>query len=350
MFSLKFLPIVLLVGITCICNSAFSQADENTTASSQFSLFGREEPLKLELSFDIRRFIKRKYKDEYQNASLTVYLDDSTTVSDTIRIKARGEFRKGYCQFPPIKLNFKKADFEIEDLKQLEKVKLVTTCRYQKAFQQYLFQEYLIYKSYNLLSDKSFRVRLVHITYHDSQGKKKTFSQYGFLIEEVDRMAERNACFEIENMGVSGRSCNPYATTLMTTFQYMIGNTDYRINNLHNVKLIRPSDPLKQIVYPVPYDFDYSGMVNTLYAIPHTDLGLESVRDRLYMGYCFTDDVYQQVFNQFQQKKAEIYSLYETYPFFDNRTRRASLSYLNSFYKILDNPLVSKRLIQDNCN
>lgn len=351
MFDFKAFSISLVIGIVIAAwQPLAAQTEPSGNDSTIFSLFGEDEPLQLELTFDIKRFIKRKYKDEYQNASLKVFMADSSYVSDTIRIKARGNFRKGYCQFPPIRLNFKKADFEIEDLKKLEKVKLVTTCRYQNAFQQYLFQEHLIYKAYNLLTDKSFQVRLVHITYHDSEGKKKTFSQYGFLIEEVDQMADRNDCFEIETEGVSGRSCDPYSTTLMTVFEYMIGNTDYLINNLHNVKLIRPNNPLQQVVFPVPYDFDYSGMVNTLYAIPHTDLGIESVRERLYRGYRFPNEIYQQVFGLFQSKRSDIYELYENYPYFDKKTRRASISYLDEFYKILDNPPSIKRKILDASN
>ena len=340
---------ILVWPISFVQAQAQDQEIANEPLPVEFSLFGEEPPLALELTFDYKQFIKRKYKDDYHQAELKVFLRDSSHVADTVRIRARGEFRKGFCQFPPIRLNFKQSNFELSELKKLEKVKLVTTCKYQTVFQQYLFQEYLIYKTYNLLTDKSFRVRLVDITYIDTREKKKPFTQYGFLIEEVEKMAERNECFEIEIDGLSGKACDPYETTLMTVFQYMIGNTDFLINNRHNVKVIRPKDPILQDVFAVPYDFDYSGMVNTIYAIPHPDLGIPSVRNRLYRGYCFQPQVYQKVVAQFLKNKEAIYQLYETFPYFSKQVRRDSIKYLDEFYEIISDPILVKKKFLEEC-
>ena len=46
-------------------------------------------------------------------------------------------------------------------------------------------------------------------------------------------------------------------------FEYMIGNTDWALSVLHNIKLLELPDAHR--IY-VPHDFDYSGFVGTDYA------------------------------------------------------------------------------------
>src|ERR1044072_481256 len=73
--------------------------------------------------------------------------------------------------------------------------------------------------------------------------------------------------------------------TLMTIFEYMIGNLDVSIYEQHNVKLVqlpaRKGDA-------IPYDFDYSGLVDAVYALPQAGIGVTTVRERLYRGPCRT--------------------------------------------------------------
>ena len=60
------------------------------------------------------------------------------------------------------------------------------------ANERYGLQEFLIYKHYNLLTERSFRARLIKVTYKDTTGKQKFFTEYGFMIEDKDLMGERN--------------------------------------------------------------------------------------------------------------------------------------------------------------
>src|SRR5438477_9110718 len=68
-------------------------------------------------------------------------------------------------------------------------------------------------------------------------------------------------------------------------FQYMIGNTDFAVTALHNIVLIQDS---VGVVYPVPYDFDWSGVISTPYAFPDSRLPIRTVRQRLWRGTCRT--------------------------------------------------------------
>ncbi|MFK7922335.1 MAG: hypothetical protein AB8H47_10290, partial [Bacteroidia bacterium] len=253
-----------------------------------------------------------------------------------------------YCGFPPIKLNFKRAEFPVPAIAELEKIKLVTHCKNGKSFQQYLFKEYLSYKALNALTNNSLRVRLVHLTYVDSKGKKPPFERYGFLIEDIEQMASRVNAMEIEREGIHPEWTDRKTMTQVALFEYMIGNTDWNVSNLHNVKLIQEknfTDVPK--VYVIPYDFDYSGIVNAVYAIPNDRLNLKTVRDRLYMGYERSPAELQTEIDYFLTQKANILSLFQESPYLDSSHKRETVKYLEEFFSILENPKRVRFAIED---
>jgi len=327
----------------------------DTTNLIDFTLFPRTDPfqsdkvIRISLEFDMKTFIRTKHKQEYRKARLTVYNLDTDTVEKEIRVRARGITRKSICYFPPIKLNFKKTGFDNEYLNDINSLKLVTHCKNSAVYEQYLLKEYLVYKMFNLLTDSSFRVRLVQIDYIDSEDKMKPFTKYGFIIESNDLLAERLQGVRIEREGINTWNTDSYLSSLMAVFQYMIGNTDWAIPPLHNIKLIKPKIPYSNIL-AIPYDFDYSGMVNTLYAIPDKKLGIETVRTRVYMGFCLpSDDHYHSIFKVFLENKQSIFSLVEDFELLDKKSRPEMLSYLEEFYKIIETPWRAQREIIDNC-
>ncbi|MEO0472422.1 MAG: hypothetical protein AAF206_22555 [Bacteroidota bacterium] len=320
-----------LIGL--LISFQFNQAQ----SEQAFSLYGEEEPLKVELRFDFKKFVKEKFKDKYQNAEMTVYLKDGMVTHDTIRIKARGNFRRRYCSLPPIKLNFKKAEFSVDALNQLEKVKLVTTCRYQKDYQQYLYKEFLAYKLYNELTPLSFRVRLVDLTFIDSEGKKKTFTQRGFIIEEIDALARRFEGVEFEPPKIHSEQTDRKQMTLVAMYQYMIGNTDWAVGNLHNIKLIKTFTDGRDYIFSIPYDFDYSGLVNATYAIPNPQWGIENVRQRRYQGYQRSMDEFDTTRELFFDKKAILEGIVSDFPYLNERNRKEMAAYLDEFFATLRN-------------
>ena len=63
----------------------------------------------------------------------------------------------------------------------------------------------------------------------------------------------------------------------------MIGNTDWSVPNQHNCKVLSGMNiEHSDLGTIVPYDFDYSGLVDADYAVPYEGLALESVRERRY--------------------------------------------------------------------
>ncbi len=320
-----------------------------------FILFPGKDPfqsdniLRISLKFDIKTFIRTKNKEEYQKAMLTIYHPDNSKMEKEIRLRARGITRKSICYLPPIKLNFKKTASDNDSLYDINSLKLVTHCKNSDLYEQYLLKEFLVYRMYNLLTDSSFRVKLLQIDYIDSEDKMKPITRYGFVIESNDHLAERLNGIRIEREGINTWDTDLYHTNLTVLFQYMIGNTDWAIPVPHNFKLVKPSLANSSIL-AIPYDFDYSGMVNTIYALPDENLGTESVRTRVYRGYCLpSDDHYQRLFKLFLANKQAMFSLVEDFELLDNMSRPEMLEYLKEFYDIIENPALYQREIIGVC-
>ena len=346
------LRILLIVGLIHLIGPGFIYSQQSPATQSQlsdFDLFAEETPLKIHLTFDYKTFIKGKFKDEYQPAEISIFVDSQTVITQPIKMKARGNFRKRFCQFPPIRLNFKPANFDQPSLKQLDKLKLVTNCKYQDAFQQYILKEYLVYKLYNLMTPYSFKVRLLDITYIDSKGKKKPLTRYGFIIEDIDQLASRNNCLELDIASLPPAQTDREQLSLIGIFQYMIGNTDWYLGNMHNLKLVKLKDPVVSRNFLVPYDFDYSGMVNAHYAIPADGLGIESVRERLYRGYCRTEQEFQATFQKFIDRKDQMYQLINDFSLLDKRSKYEMTSFLDSFFEDLNSRNIIRRVFLSEC-
>jgi hypothetical protein len=320
----------------------FSQVDNTDslysitdTLDKDFGLFRNNDILDLSLWFNITHYTRKKPKEEYLDAILTYYISKDDSINKNIRLRSRGEFRNGFCDFPPIVVNFKKTDFAKEDLQKLEKVKLVTHC--SAGHEDYLFKEYLIYRLFNVLTENSFRVRLLRITYHNTYKIKKPILTYGFFIEPLDLLAERLNATPVETVTLSQKNMLPDIMDRVAIFNYMIGNTDWSVPNQHNCKILAQHDTDRpELGMVVPYDFDYSGLVNANYAIPYEALGIESVRERIYRGRCRSEEEYMKALKEFTDKKEEFYRVIQEFSLINERTKKEMINYLEEFYSLFD--------------
>ena len=313
------------------------------------NLFYSEEVLKFTIESDFRSLIKRKYKGEYQPAVFRYYLNDSIVVTRNIKIKPRGNVRRSTCYFPPIMLNFKKGDAFMEQFQEFDKIKMVMDCKRGSAYEQYLLSEYYAYKLYNLITDYSFRVRLFEFTMIDSNDKLKSLQSFAYLIENEKQLAERHNSLPFEIKNIRDRYTNLETLANGYLFQYLIGNTDWSIPAMHNVKMIKSKDPLIQSPHFIPYDFDYAGIVNTPYAVPDELLGIESVRERVYRGVCIDEKYLAEAAVRYIENKDKVYDLYNSSSYLDKRTLQSTISYLDEFYEIIENEFRFKRSILENC-
>ena len=316
---------------------------------AQSTFFDSDEVLRITLRTDFEMLFEDRGDDPEQQLAVISYdTAGGDIISQELKIRLRGNFRKNHCDFPPIRLNFaKKASkntlFEGED-----KLKLVTHCKdWDAKYEQYVLLEYLAYKMYNELTDLSFRARLLHITYEDSKGKRKPLVRYGFLIEDDEAMALRNGGTILEKQGIQQQAMQAPDITLMTVFQYMIGNTDWAIPVLHNVRLVvKEGAPLP---FAVPYDFDFSGFVDTNYSAPSTRLPIVSVRDRLYRGYCRPEAEVADQVALFHSEKDQLYALIEGLEPLARRNRKDAIGYLNTFFRTLSSEKRIRYAFVKNC-
>jgi len=307
-------------------------------------LFLSDDPLKVIIETDMKALLRLTKEDKYQKALMKVNDEEFE-----IRVRPRGNNRFETCSFPPITLNFKKTEFKDTTFNQLRKLKLVNACKLQSQFEQYLLREYLIYRTFNLLTDYSFKVRLLEMEYIDSKDKMKPIRRFGFVIEDQQMLAARKDAIVIKPTGIKDEFTDRNQMVLISVFQYMIGNTDWQVAALQNLKMIKLLDISKPAPYIIPYDFDYTGMVDASYAIPADVLGIDDIKERLYWGACYDEEEFRQVIGAFLEHKEEIYSMYQSFPYFSKASLNHSLSYLDSFYSIIENDRRWLRIFKAEC-
>jgi len=323
-----------------------AQEDSNKPFSDLFNI---NNPFEMDLIFDIKGFIKNKDSEEYVDAMIAYNNEDGTRIEKNIRIRPRGNSRKKLCYLPPIKIDFDDEDYEIDLFNDFGKVKLATTCKVASNHEQYLIKEYLAYKMYETLTEVSFKTYSLKINFIDSQGKKKPFTSYSFIIEDIDDVAKRNGAIEIENNGLLPVHLDRPSMNTFAMYQYLISNVDWHIPNLHNVKLIKSLDHKRPLPQPIPYDLDYCGLVNTDYAVTPERIPIESLTERYWMGTCLQDSEYEEVAKLFLEHKDDILKIWEDCEFLEKFNRTTAIKFINQFYILLEKSNQGKNTILQNC-
>ncbi|MDB5276473.1 MAG: hypothetical protein JWR61_1428 [Ferruginibacter sp.] len=309
--------------------------------------FKQEKPVPVTLEAYWSKIMNQKNTEgKVFPARLKATLDDSSHSDEPVDLVVRGHFRRDYCMVPPIKLSFYKSESSV--MHSLKSLKLVSACRLTNTYGQYLVKEFLLYKMYNLLTDKSFRVRMLQLEYKDSSEKKGSFTNYAFLIEDVKDMAKRNGCIESDKKRINTVSTDRKQMTIVALFEYMIGNTDWSVPAGHNIKLLESKDDSLAKPFCVPYDFDYSGIINADYAAPDPLLNTESVTQRVYRGFPRTMDELKDALATFKQQKDNIYALVNNCALLTSKNKGYMLDYLDSFYNIVKNERTIKTVFIDN--
>ena len=270
-----------------------------------------------------------------------------------VRLTARGitRRRKETCQFPPLRVEFPQPPAATSLFAGQRRLKLVTHCRSSAGFQQHLLLEYAAYRIFNLITPLSFRARLATIDYAEADGKALT-SRYAFFIEDIDDVARRNGLKQarvgdrIPSVQLEGRQ-----SARVAMFNYMIGNLDWSMRAgpegegcCHNGRLLAG---IGTFLTPVPYDFDFSGLVDAPYAVPPDGFGIASVRSRVYNGYCRHNGAALLAASEMRAQRPAIEALFGQIPGMEERTRRNALKYLAQFFNdIATDELVRKRALK----
>jgi hypothetical protein len=324
----------LVLPVFCQSINGEAQSAIPDTTYTSFRLFENDTLLEITLQFDLSVYLKTKPKEEYLKGKITFCPGKADSITKDIRIRTRGVFRNEQCFYAPIELNFKNANFGYSDLDSIRKIKLVPQCATGSESEKNVLIEYLIYKMFSVMTDTSFRVRLLTINYIDSESKKKPFTQYGFFIEPVKMLASRTNTVEIASRALNQKSIYPRVMDRIAIFNYMIGNFDWAVPNQHNIKVLKPlAFDTINLSAAVPYDFDFTGLVNAGYAIPDDKItGTTTIRERIFLGVCRSKEVYQKDLEEFLEKKEEFYRVINEFPYLSARQKKDMIYYLDEFY------------------
>ena len=156
-------------------------------------------------------------------------------------------------------------------------------------YEQLVLREYLAYRLLHKLTPRSFGVRLMRITYLNTENKTKRV-RFGFVIEENDAVAKRNG-MKIANVG----------------------------------------------------------LINAPYAEPNPRYELASVHIRLFKGNCQYDEQLQATLRYFHEKKAALYQLIDDLDPLKGLSRSAVKSYIDAFYERIETSADVEKWLIDKC-
>jgi hypothetical protein len=322
---------------------------QRRTEAESLPLFGSVDPLAFTLTADFRTINRDRDPESTKRYTGVLQLPGEGGVPPVpVQLSARGHARRNraVCAVVPLRLEFAKADLKGTVFAGQRELKLVTHCDNDDDHEQYVLTEYLAYRLYGLFTPFAFRARLARVTYVDPARKGTPVARYGILLENDEDVARRmeGRLYPFNNRLF--RFLDREAVITMTLLQFMIGNSDYSIMALHNVKLVRNQGG---VTYPIGYDFDYSGLVNAPYAIADPRLHIKTVRDRLYRGPCLMLGELDPLRARVAAKKDEALALIDAVPGLKATRRADAREYLSDFFSLMASPSRAKRALIDNC-
>ena len=347
--SLRLAGVAASFAAALLTGVAGAQTSDSAKRADVPAFFQSQDPIEVTFTTNIGKIREDKRENPpWRPATLTYRGTEGNLVTVPVKARTRGIWRLKMCEFPPLRLNFSKETSKGTIFHKLDKPKLVSYCHDMDSYEQYILQEYQLYRIYQLLTPVSHKARLLKFAYADSADGKVRTRRYGIVMEEPSALAARLGGSVIAQKGARPSDLDPLQDALFGVFEYFIGNTDFSVAGLHNVELFFSS---RGDVMPIAYDFDFAGAVNARYAVPDSTLRLLSVRQRLFRGYCTDAESYGKAFAAFNEKKPEIYALYSDSigKLMDRGTVKETLRYFDEFYDTINNQRAAKRSIIESC-
>ncbi len=294
-------------------------------------LFASHDPLRVTLRADFTQLRRDRRASPDRPATVEV---EGSEVEIPAQVRTRGEFRldPSNCSFPPLRIDFDGSDADGTVFEGQDDLKLVSSCRPGRSrYDELVRLEYLAYRAYQEVTDRAFRVRALEVTLVDTAGELEEATRFAFAIEDGDALADRlgGRVFELEEgRRLPPTAFEPTSAASAAVFNYMIGNVDWSAVAGHNVEIV----DVGATGIAVPYDFDFSGLVDAPYAVPPPELGLRSVRDRMYRGWCANPLVTRSVLAWFRDAETGVLALARDMPGLSERTRSRAVRYLEEFF------------------
>lgn len=353
----RIIGLLILAATLPLANLAAQVLGEQGETREPQPLFASHDLLLMTLEAPLKATVDDRGDDrEYHPAVLRYEDPEAGPLTLDVEIRVRGNFRaqRRNCRFPPLRVDFKRGQVEQTVFAGQNRIRLVTHCQDRGSdHNRYLLHEYLAYRVYNLLTELSVRVRLAQITYVETERDEEPFTRYAFFVEDYDVTATRNGWEILQVPLMPPDQIDPAQLALFEVFQFMIANTDWSVAYkeededfcCHNAIMV---GTMVGPVYPIPFDFDWSGVVDAPYARPNPLVGTRSVRQRRFWGVCKPQAVLEGAFPVFNEKREEIYALYSGQEGLEEEQVRKTLEYYDEFYEIInDGGKVRSRMMED---
>ena len=320
-------------------------------------LFANDEVLTIRIEAPFKD-LKRKAARSTDPYPAILIVEGPSPEQHAIMLSPRGNSRRtrDLCTFPPLRVTFPEKPAEDSLFKGQKGLKLVTHCRSSSAYQQYYLQEYTAYKLLNVITPQSLYVRMAAIDYVEADSGKTDIARFGFFIEDTDDAAKRNDMKEIDTPDIDVAQLDPSAAARYALFQYMIGNLDWSMHNgpdgddcCHNTKLVGATKETQSGLIPVPYDFDYSGLVDAPYAVAPPELRLRSVRTRRYRGFCAHNNEARAEAAAIRGMAPALYAAVEAVPELNDRNKRSTSKYLDAFFENIETDEQLEKRVLNSC-
>lgn len=313
-------------------------------------IFREDSVFEMRMEFDYDEICMNPVEQDCEDAPGVITYQDANGDEKRVevRLRTRGRWRKdtSRCEFPALFVFFNEETtagtvFEGESM-----LPLTTHCKHHyRNYTDYLQTEYLAHRFYALLTETSLHTRLLRVRYADANSRMSR-TRYGFLIEHFDRLGARTNSRWVKPKLLDLSKVRAEEMATLAVFQFMIANLDWSALKSHNVALFEDHEGT---LTPVPYDFDYSGLVYTPYASPPTEFPVYSVTTRYFRGFCWPDLDWQALFDNFRAIEAEVYDELKSLPRLSTKEKRRVRFFLKAFYDILENDDLYQKKIIDRC-
>lgn len=322
---------------------------ERRAEAQALRLFADESPLSVTLAVDLKKVDRDRDPNSKKiyPGGLQVTESSGTTHTIPLQINARGHLRRmaRVCEHVPLRLSLASEPARGTVFQGQGSMKLIVQCRGDDLSEQQLLREYLAYRVFNVITPRSFRARLARVSYQDLAGKS-IGQRYGLLLEDADDVAKRMEGRQVELARAQFTDLHRETLDTMMLAEYLLGNTDYSIYALHNVVIVATPS---RVLFPVPYDFDVSGLVSPPYGIPDRRLPIRTVRDRYYRGPCRTVDQFEDTLKHFRAQREKILALPDTIGGLSRDSRDDARRFLAGFFDALKDARGVKDRLVDRC-
>lgn len=367
--------------MVAVC-SLSAEADAQPAAEPP-PLFASTDPLSVTIVADFSALRDDRSASPDRPAVLIVEGADGSTTEVPAELRTRGAFRldPANCTFPPLRIDVEGDAAQGTPFAGQDDLKLVSSCRPGRdSFEELVHAEYLAYRMVQAVTDASFRVRLLEVTFVDAAeafgradagdvldaadvsdaadavvagaisvaDDPATGPRVAFVIEEDEALARRLGAtvFDLEEgRNVPATAFDPRSRMTNAVTQYMLGNPDWSDEAGHNVEILDRGG----VALAIPYDFDFSGLVDAPYATPPPEYRLDSVRERYYRGWCESPFTTTEVIARFRDAREEILDIWRSHEGLSDRARRRGLRYLDEFFDAVESEERAERRFLRDC-